>query len=586
MDEKTFQQHIAALDMLACNNEFNEIPVESISKDDQIALRQAFKICKKSSKEKSFILKDCELLCCLGKVAQRLQWFEEAETFFRTAFEKNAKVPEVCYNYGLFLQSQKKNALAIEMFRNAIGCAPRNWEKEDKVLGMIDHATSSSTEKNQRSSLPGKVPKKESPTSRLSPVVIKSQKLTAKPIIKTGKCAVCEKMVGSMAYLCRYCGHEHCQEHRLPENHSCGSGFRPLKKRELPASNEDLVKEIARIGKEAADKAYIDISVKNLSEFDEKILNHAYSILNDPKTVINALSDDFELWFRAGKVAHRLSRPQVAEKFYRVALEFGTEVDAWQNLGNVLDAQGKIPEAEEAYRKVTMLDPDNVHAWMRLGDLYEQQGKREEAKVARSTCFKHDPRAAREYFENRPWEHFLRLDPEEAYQKRVEQNESDSEAWFSLGILRYVKHEFRASEQAFRTGLKFDSKNSEIWNTLGCVLLDQQQIERGETCFRQSIEADPDNWQAHYNLGLIYASNDRTDAAINEFQTCSELVPRDERPWFHLCFLLKKRGRYEESKNAWDKISTLAPWALSYIDDLEKAYRVIKPYRDPSHLYT
>ncbi len=586
MDEKIFQQRIVALDMLASNKEYDEIPVKSISREDQIVLRNAFKICKKSNKKAPFISNDCELLCCLGKIAHRLEWFEEAETFFRVAVEKNTNLPDIWYNYGLLRRSQGKIDSADEMFRNALAHAPADWSQKDKTIDLLEKNPTPGGKLNTKSTASIESICKQIPALHNSPVKNKPRISPLKTIKKTGKCSACGKLVGSMAYVCRYCGLENCQEHRLPENHNCGPDFRPLKKRQMPTSNEDLVKEVARIGDLAANKAYIDISIKNLSDFDEEILNHVYSMLSNPSTRAETLSDDFELWFRAGKVAHRINWPQKAERFYRVALEFGTGVEAWQNLGKVLEIQGKISEAEDAYRKVTILDPDNAQAWMRLGDLYEQEGRREEAKNAHQISFKQDPQKARDYLENRPWQYHLKLEPEEVYQKRIEEDETDAEAWFALGTIRFIKRDLPAAEQAYRTGLKYDSKNSEMWNTLGCVFLDQQHIDRGETCYRQAIEADPDCWYAHYNLGLICAQNDRTDAAIKEFQICSELIPRDDRPWVHLCLLLKRRGRIEESKVAWDKISILAPWVIPHLPDFEKIYRVLTPYKDPSHLYS
>ncbi len=586
MDQKVFLQRIATLDTLAYNKEYDVIPVESISREDQIALREAFKRCKKSDKNAAFILKDCELLCSLGKIAHRLRWFEEAETFFGIAVKKNAQFPNNWYNYGLLRQSQGKYKMAAQMFRNALTFAPLDWDKRNRVIELLGHAELPDSEVNAKIVVPNQ--NKRQQNNIVQNPVLTNQKRIAptKTMPKTGKCAVCGTLVGSMAYVCRYCGLEHCQDHRIPEKHNCGPDFRPLPKRQMPTSNEDLVKEIARIGELAANKTYIDISIKMLSDFDEKILKYAYSVLNATGTKAETLSDDFELWFRAGKVAQRLSWPQVAERFYRVALEFGTEVDAWQNLGKVLEVQGKVPEAEDAYRKVTILDPENADAWMRLGNLYEQEGRREDAKVAHNCSFKQDPQKAKEYLENRPWQYFQKLEREEVYQKRIEENEADAEAWFALGILRFIKQELPAAEQAFRTGLKFDPENGEMWNILGCILLEGQQIERGEKCYRQAINVDPENWPAHYNLGLICSQNNRTDAAIKEFQVCSELVPRDVWPWVHLCLLLKSRGRIEESKVAWDKIGALEPWILPLIPDFEKIYHVLKPYRDPSRLYT
>lgn len=42
------------------------------------------------------------------------------------------------------------------------------------------------------------------------------------------RCAVCDKSVKGLShFVCKYCGNEHCESHRLPENHSCPSPKNP-----------------------------------------------------------------------------------------------------------------------------------------------------------------------------------------------------------------------------------------------------------------------------------------------------------------------------------------------------------------------
>jgi len=47
----------------------------------------------------------------------------------------------------------------------------------------------------------------------------KKEKKPHTPII--GKCAMCGKEV-TLPFKCKYCGQLFCDDHRLPENHSCG----------------------------------------------------------------------------------------------------------------------------------------------------------------------------------------------------------------------------------------------------------------------------------------------------------------------------------------------------------------------------
>ena len=84
-----------------------------------------------------------------------------------------------------------------------------------------------------------------------------------------------------------------------------------------------------------------------------------------------------------------------AERFYRMLMK-GNDPSAAFNLGNMLRACGRNVEAEAAPRAAVQIDPTFAEAWYNLGDQVDEQGRSEAAieclrkavQVARPTTAK------------------------------------------------------------------------------------------------------------------------------------------------------------------------------------------------------
>lgn len=70
---------------------------------------------------------------------------------------------------------------------------------------------------------------------------------------------------------------------------------------------------------------------------------------------------------------------------------------AWNNLGNILSTQDKMPEAREAYRRVTVLAPAMAEAWYNLGICLRDAGEFKAAAEHFQTAIGHQPDFMRAY---------------------------------------------------------------------------------------------------------------------------------------------------------------------------------------------
>ena len=80
------------------------------------------------------------------------------------------------------------------------------------------------------------------------------------------------------------------------------------------------------------------------------------------------------------RMAMRDGAMDVAESRVRRAIELdAANPSAWNNLGVILDAQGKTSEAADAYAEAARLDPESIGRRFTLARLYQRLGRDEEA---------------------------------------------------------------------------------------------------------------------------------------------------------------------------------------------------------------
>eukprot|EP00614_Pseudopedinella_elastica_P028952 CAMPEP_0172627400 /NCGR_PEP_ID=MMETSP1068-20121228/156011_1 /TAXON_ID=35684 /ORGANISM="Pseudopedinella elastica, Strain CCMP716" /LENGTH=212 /DNA_ID=CAMNT_0013437269 /DNA_START=37 /DNA_END=672 /DNA_ORIENTATION=+ len=86
-----------------------------------------------------------------------------------------------------------------------------------------------------------------------------------------------------------------------------------------------------------------------------------------------------------------LSALEEAETSIRLAIKREPSAQAFNNLGNVLQAKGELDEAEDAYRKAIDLDPDYASAHTNLGVALHNKGDLTGAEDATRRAIDLDP---------------------------------------------------------------------------------------------------------------------------------------------------------------------------------------------------
>ena len=216
------------------------------------------------------------------------------------------------------------------------------------------------------------------------------------------------------------------------------------------------------------------------------------------------------------------------------------------NLGALLRALGKRPEAEAAYRRAITLDPRFASAPYNLGNLLSDAGRLEEAEAAYAAAL-----AARPDY---------------------------AQACNALGTVQQRRGRLAEAVQTFATAAKLAPSWVEPQTNLGVALLGLERYDAAQQALQAAIAIDRMHASAHGNLGAVYLRAGAPMAA--EAATCNAigLAPKEHRWITNLAVALQMQARHAETDACYRRALALRPdyasghgnllFALNYRDDL------------------
>ncbi|MCJ7538112.1 MAG: tetratricopeptide repeat protein, partial [Desulfobacterales bacterium] len=138
------------------------------------------------------------------------------------------------------------------------------------------------------------------------------------------------------------------------------------------------------------------------------------------------------------------------------------------NIGVVLEKQGRIDEAIIHYEKALQIHPGYVDAHMNLGSALYSLGKYMKAI--------------------------------EHYQESIKLHPGSAAARFNLGIVLFAQKMLDEAIRYYKEALQLDPLYAEAHNNLGAVLLQQGRTKEAKTHFQEALRIRPDYAGAYRNL--------------------------------------------------------------------------------------
>jgi len=153
---------------------------------------------------------------------------------------------------------------------------------------------------------------------------------------------------------------------------------------------------------------------------------------------------------------------------YRHALQFRTDAEVYNNIGNLFTQQGKTTEAAEYYLKALRANPDYINTYYNMGKLFQIQGKTDAA----IDCFR----------------------------QAVRRNPGMVEAHYSLALALQTQGKLDEALDCYRRALQLKPGLAEAYNNIGTILAVQGRLDEAIEYFQQALKFRPDYPKARQNL--------------------------------------------------------------------------------------
>lgn len=213
---------------------------------------------------------------------------------------------------------------------------------------------------------------------------------------------------------------------------------------------------------------------------------------------------------------------------YRQALSLAPqESEAHYNIGNVLQKQGKLEAAVDSYRKALTLSPHDPEALYNLGNALQTLGLADDAIDCYRRALTLRPDYVRAH--NNLGNAFKSQGKFDAaitsYRQALSIQPGYIDAHINLGNAFKAKRELDSAIDSYRTALSIAPYHADIHNFLGNTLLLGGKLEAAIEHYEKAVSIQPDHVEAQLNLGNALLAQNRTDAAAACFHRALGLRP-------------------------------------------------------------
>ena len=235
--------------------------------------------------------------------------------------------------------------------------------------------------------------------------------------------------------------------------------------------------------------------------------------------------------FDQAKELHEAGNLLEAEALYREATSLPDSFKAYNNLGTVLEDQGRFDEAIEAYKLGVEVAPECFLLHYNLGHALHRSQRLSEAFLV--------------------YVRAVQLDPE------------SYETHYNVGNLLSEQGRFESAIAAYRRALQFH-ESKELYSNLGTALYENKMLEEAAEAYQQAITFDPDDAGEHFHLGRTLEGLTKFDDAVDSYERSLTLNPQSSVTHAHLIMLLQKLQREHELElafRAWREVMPEDPVA-------------------------
>ncbi len=244
--------------------------------------------------------------------------------------------------------------------------------------------------------------------------------------------------------------------------------------------------------------------------------------------ILKADPDHFNALHLLGLIAHHTGdNVAAAELITRATVLQPAFALAFMNLGNVLLALGRNPEAIAKYQQSLAIDPNPAEIHFNLGNAYAVQERYDEAMTS--------------------------------YLQALEINPAYINAYTNLGNAYEVLGQIELARGCYGKVLELGPRHPDAAYNLANILHKLGQTDAAISNYHLALELDPESFKALSNLGNAYAELGMQGKAIETYNRAFELNPTSDAILSNLANALQNAGQFEQAMEVYHQTLKMNP---------------------------
>jgi tetratricopeptide (TPR) repeat protein len=271
---------------------------------------------------------------------------------------------------------------------------------------------------------------------------------------------------------------------------------------------------------------------------------------------------DPNLYYNIGSIYDELKKPELAEKYLRMALELRKgDIEGRLQLAKSLLNRGELKEAKKYAEEILAKDPGHLGALTILANILEKQGDKKALRTIYEKILSHDMKNTTILFNlgvlegeegntNKSISYFetiLKINPEDIETR---------EALFDV-CQRFNKDDL-AYTQAVEL-LKSKPKKITLYEYVFDYLTARKKFDEAASYIRKGVEANPKNYELRQYLILAYLNSKKPELAEKEMEQALALKPKDTMLLHQLANLKEGEGDLEKAFELYKRILSISP---------------------------
>lgn len=231
-------------------------------------------------------------------------------------------------------------------------------------------------------------------------------------------------------------------------------------------------------------------------------------------------------------------------------------IPAYNNLANLLQAQGDYAAAVALFQRAIAMAPDKAVLHCNLASLHQTQGAQEQARAGFEKAITLEPGFFLAHHNLGKLLAAQRQLPEAiaAFRQALRCKPDAGEVHLDLG------HAYRQLDQLGQTIASYKAaarslpRSALAWNNLGATLQQLGDVKLALACQRRALKLDPNLALAHFNLAMLLEDARDPMQARQHYERALALQPEALNVVYHLAYLRRKLADWQDHEQRRDEL--------------------------------